>query len=613
MVMAAQPGRRPGPFLPPEPFNLKPFLLRALVALGLLTPLLLTAQTPIRVAPGSQLQLQVTQPAVDNSSPVTATAAFDPPAISAGGKTFYRVTFDATESSVDWPEQLAAPAGLQFGSKYSGQVTQMRADQYRPLAAFVYEVTALAAGRFVVPGFTVNVSGVPVTVPAATLEVVTNLGLPPPRRLHLDVSATNVFLGETIRTRVVLPPGPGNETEALREIQLHGEGLMVDKTQWHQSIEPISLDGGDPKPAFICEMPVTPITAGPLTFSAQGFTAGREFTAPISIRGPVSFAGGPPKYELLVSEAAHITVRPLPVEGELPGFTGAIGRFFADPPHLSANRVHVGEPLRLSLTFHGEGELTRFAPPAAPLARDWQIIADPPPATAFTLIPLTDEVHETPTIPFSYFDPETAKYVNLSVPSVPVTVVGEGLPAELPAVEDGGKTEARLKLSPLAPVPGKSLRTLRPLQLQGWFIGVELVPVAGLVALWRWDRRRRYLEAHPDIVRRARARRALRRERQTLQQAAVIGDADAFIQHAAYALRIAVAPHYPAEPRALVAADVLAQLDEAAQTGQTVETVRRIFAADDAHYAATPLPPPAELLALSPGVQSVLQKLEEKL
>ena len=82
-------------------------------------------------------------------------------------------------------------------------------------------------------------------------------------------------------------------------------------------------------------------------------------------------------------------------------------------------------------------------PPAAPRSRDWQVIADPPPATGFTLIPLTDEAQETPAIPFSYFDPATGKYVDLTIPSLPVTVVGEGLPVELAAFDDEAKPPRR--------------------------------------------------------------------------------------------------------------------------------------------------------------------------
>ena len=433
-------------------------------------------------------------------------------------------------------------------------------------------------------------------IPAASLEVVADhSGSPPARQLVLETSATNVFLGQPFRVRVLLPASPANEVEALREIQFNGDGLMTDKTAMRQSIEVVNLNG-QLKPAFVCEMAVTPIAAGPLKFSAQGFTAGREFTGPISIRGQVNLPGGPAKYVLLVSEPVEIKVRPLPAEGDAPGFTGAIGTFFRDPPQLATNRLRVGEPVQLKLSFHGEGELTRFVPPAPPRSRDWQIIADPPPATSFTLIPLTDETHETPAIPFSYFDPATGKYVDLTILPLPVTVVGEGLPVQLPAFDDAGKSAAPLKLSGLAPAPGKTVASLQPLQLRGWFVGLQLVPVAGFLALWQWDRRRRFLEAHPDIVRRRQARRALRREKWKMQKAFAVGDANAFVQRAADAMKIAVSPHFPAHPQALVCADVLAQMAVAEPNVRAGETVRKIFAAADAQFSLAQ-PMRADLLA----------------
>jgi hypothetical protein len=580
--------------------------------LALLVPLCLWAQVPPQIPPNLQMQLQVQQPTVDVTTPVTATASFDPPVVRVGEKTFYRANVEATESSIQWPEEISAPAELHFGANARGQITQFLGSNFRSLTTFLYEIRPAAAGRFTITNFTVNAFGQTVAVPAASLEVVADHpGSPPARQLVLECSATNVFSGQPFRARVLLPAGPANEIEALREIQLTGDGLMTDKTTIRQSIEVVNVNG-QLRPAFVCELTVTPIAAGPLKFFAQGFTAGREFTGPISIRGQVSLPGGPAKYVLLVSDPLQLNVRPLPVEGELPGFTGAMGRFYHDPPWLAKDRLNVGEPVQLKLVFHGAGELTRFVPPAAPRSRDWQIIADPPPATSFTLIPLTDETTSTPAIPFSYFDPETAKYVDLTIPAIPVTVVGQGLPLSVRADDDGEKNSAPLKLSELAASPGKNVASLKPLQMQLWFVGVQLLPVAGFVALWQWDRRRRFLEAHPEIVRRRQARRDLRREKIQLEQAAVSGDAAAFVQHAANAMSIAVAPHYPANPRALVGGDVLAQLADAGRNGAAGETVKKVFAAADAQFAADKKIE-AEWLALEPDVAAVLLQLEEKL
>ena len=66
---------------------------------------------------------------------------------------------------------------------------------------------------------------------------------PPAQHLVLEISATNVFLGQPFRVRVMLPAAPGNTIEALRGIQLNGDGFMTDKTTTRQSVKMVQLDG----------------------------------------------------------------------------------------------------------------------------------------------------------------------------------------------------------------------------------------------------------------------------------------------------------------------------------------------------------------------------------
>ena len=122
-------------------------MFNALLLILVFTPLLSSAQAPIQLPPGGLIQLQTAQPQVDLSTPVTATAAFDPPSTRVGGKTFYRVTIDATESSILWPETIPAPPELKFGPGARGQMTQLMGNRYRPVTAFTYEVRATAAGH----------------------------------------------------------------------------------------------------------------------------------------------------------------------------------------------------------------------------------------------------------------------------------------------------------------------------------------------------------------------------------------------------------------------------------------------------------------------------------
>lgn len=587
--------------------------LNVLLPLLLFAPFPLRAQTPPRVPPGALQRLQVPQPPVNVSAPVTATASFDPPTARVGAKVFYRVAVNATEPSVRWPAHIPAPAELKINATAHGQVLELQGREFRPATTFLYELVPGATGRLTISNFVVDVYGRPVDIPAAHLEVVpaNSPPRPRPRQLALVVSPTNVYVGQPFRVRVMLTASLPNQIEALREVQLNGDGIMADKTAVRQSVEVVHY-GGRPRPAFVFQTTATPIATGPLKLSAQGFTAGREFSGPITISGHVTIPGGPPNYVLLISDPVTINVRPLPAQGELPGFTGSIGKFTASQPRLSANRLRVGQPVNLMTAFHGEGDLTRFVPPEAPLSRDWQIIPDNPPGSGFTLIPLTDETRATPAIPFSAFDPASGKYVDLTIPSLPVTVTGESLPVQMTAFDQAGQESVLLKLSGLAPTPGKTAPSLKPPQLRGWLVGAQFVPVLGFLALWQWDRRRRFLEGHPEIVRRRQARRALRREKRRLQNAAAAGNAVAFVRHAADAMKIACAPHFPAHPRALVCGDVLTQLDAADRNNGAGETVRKIFAAADAQFAVSPQTQ-AGWLALRSDADTVLLKLEEKL
>jgi hypothetical protein len=235
----------------------------------------------------------------------------------------------------------------------------------------------------------------------------------------------------------------------------------------------------------------------------------------------------------------------------------------------------------------------------------------------YTLIPLTEAARATPLIPFSYFDPKVGAYVDLTIPSVPVTVKPGVVPGDisslLQAGSAGDEPEKELVLSDLAASRGRTASNLVPPQKQAWFPLVQLAPALVFFGIWSWDRRRRYLEAHTDIVLRRRARRALRRQRHVMQRAARAADAPRFATAAVNAMRVACAPHYPAEPRALVGGDVLPLLSESERSGRGGEVVRRFFAVTDATLFGTAAPNTADLLPLEPDVERILQELEQKL
>ena len=572
----------------------------------------LPAQVSVRLLPGQAAVLQSPQPVVDVSSAVTATANFDPPVARVGQSVYYRVALDgASEAAVQWPGAIGAPPQLEFGPVLQGQLIHVFMNRYRSLASFLYQVQATGVGHFTVPDFVVMVDGKPVQIPAATLEVDESASSPPARSIGLDVSATNVFLGQLVRARVMLPAWPTNQVEALREIQFNGNGFMSDLTTVRQSVETVELNGRS-IPAFVYEITLTPVEAGPLALSAQAFAAGREFFGPITITGHITIPGGTPHYVFLASNPVQVNVRPLPAGGQPAGFNGSIGTFTLGAPQLSTNRVQVGEPVRLTVAVHSKGSLNHLVAPAPPSVNDWEIIPDNPPDFSFTLIPLADTARQTPAIPFSCFDPTSGRYLDLTIPSLPVTVKSKGLPTELPGPYAGFTPNLPLRLGDLSPSPGRSVASLAPPQLLARSVCFQVVPVLVILGLWQWGRRRRFLEAHPDIVRRREARRLLRREKLRLRDAARRGDAAAIVRHAANAMKIASAPQYAAHPQALVCSDVLNHLDDADRSGAVGETVCKIFAVADARFSSAPQKE-ANWPALQADVNAVLLKLEEQL
>ena len=578
------------------------------------------------------MSLMISQPRIELGAPVIPTASFDPPVVRPGELSIYRVTFNALEELIEWPSQLNSQPKLELRPGGHAQVLQMLGPFMEPRTTFNYRVRSSETGQFVVPEFTVNVYGKPVTVPAARLEVTSSPATPAPaaQQLYLEMPATNLFAGQSVQLRVMLPGSPQGGIHGLAQVQIIGDGFIAEPSAAHQRIEKRDI-GGANLVTLIYETLITPIAAGKLSLFAQAYSLGDRFSGAVVLPSPAILPGSFPQYILLDSEPLQVRVNPLPQKGQLPGFTGAIGAFTLDPPKLTTNVARVGEPLQLAVKVQGNGNLVRLVAPPPPDSRQWQIFpAHTEGASAqpfgpgwatlnYTLVPLDEAARATPAIPFSFFDPQEGRYVDLTIPSVPVTVKAGAVAADVqPLFETSSgepDSENEPQLSDLALGPGRAA-SLVPLQHRAWFPAMQLAPVAVFVGLWFWDRRRRYLEQHPMILIRRRARRTFRRQCRALRQAARAGDAPRFASAAVTAMRVACAPHFPAEPRALVGGDVLELLAENGSPDSSyraTEVIRRFFSVTDADRFATSPVSAQELLTLQPELNQVLERLEARL
>src|ERR1035441_9996094 len=95
----------------------------------------------------------------------------------------------------------------------------------------------------------------------------------------------------------------------------------------------------------------------------------------------------------------------------------------------------------------------------------------------YTLIPLTETARATPPIPFSFFDPKTGRYADLTIPSVPVTVQPGAPPDDLTTLTQSsstaGEPDKELVLHGLAASRGRIAASLVPPQQQAWFRSEE--------------------------------------------------------------------------------------------------------------------------------------------
>src|SRR5260221_2686787 len=420
--------------------------------------------------------------------------------------------------------------------------------------------------------------------------------------------------------------------QGLTQVQLIGQGFIMDQGAARQKVEG-SARGASNVITFIHETVLTPVAAGKLELFAQAFTMLPRSPGSVLSNGILTVSSGLPQFSLLESEPLELSVRPLPKEGELPGFTGAIGTLSMEPLKLATNVLRVGDPVRLSVTIRAGTNFARLVAPPPPRVRDWQILSatsEGEPAQLlqaqgfakfdYTLIPITEGTRATPPIPFSFFDPNRAAYVDLTIPSAPVTVLPGRAPADVAAVlqqeSTGDEPSEEVTLSGLAPNPGRLAATLMPLQRQSWFPLLQLAPIAAFLGLWAWDRRRRYLEEHPEILLRRRARRALHREWRSLRRAARAGDVPGFATAAGSALRVGSAPHFPAEPPAFVGSDVLpvlGQLSLPSRAPAQAAPARRFFSATDSSRFAIAPEGEINLLVLQPEIERVLEELDTKL
>ena len=255
----------------------------------------------------------------------------------------------------------------------------------------------------------------------------------------------------------------------------------------------------------------------------------------------------------LTSDPIPIDVLPLPTNGQPKHFTGAVGQYQMTAT-VEPNRAQVGDPMELRISLAGKGTLDN-TPVPEPDA--WQGFKTHPATSEVEytdlrhlssrkqfkrmIIPTDPQLTQVPTLQFSFFDPNTERYVTLTAPPTPVKITGStpppnprGDPPGLNGLTPADDTPA---IQTIRHSPGRLAQMQPPLIARPWFLAIPGVSLLAFLLAFGWRQRVEYYEAHPEAVRRHHVRRLTRNTLRQLQSDASRKNAAEFYEGVQLILR----------------------------------------------------------------------------
>jgi len=141
--------------------------------------------------------------------------------------------------------------------------------------------------------------------------------------------------------------------------------------------------------------------------------------------------------ETLTANPVSLDVKALP-ESNSTGFSGGVGQFRMSAT-LDRQTAKVGEPVVMTLTVTGTGNVEQLPPPTIP--DNWRATINTGSFTSaiqnglvagtlsyqIVFIPVKAGTQELPSITVDYFDPDGANYKSLSTSAIPIEVSGDPL------------------------------------------------------------------------------------------------------------------------------------------------------------------------------------------
>ena len=315
-----------------------------------------------------------------------------------------------------------------------------------------YDLTAVAAGDLTIPALTLQVEG----QAQATRPIRIRARVPQPiddYRLQLALDREQVWVGEPV---LLTTTWLWNAELGPERVHGFSHPVLDGAAKWGLSYEhrvptgsndPVRLPvagrevlwqrgqtriDGERFAALSFATTLLPEQPGQLHLGSAtvvfegvaGYRTVRDFFGR-NVRQPVRQRFVVPSNEL------HLRVRALPEQGRPANFSGLVGRFEI-VARAEPLEVKVGDPMELTVTITGSGDLRRLQVPDLTVLsgfREFRVSEDSPPTLTVeqatirhTLRALHHEVAEIPALRISVFDADGGGYAELASEPIPITV-----------------------------------------------------------------------------------------------------------------------------------------------------------------------------------------------
>ena len=397
--------------------------------------------------------------------------------------------------------------GLSISFAGTATRTQILNFHASSVTIFTYIITPVREGFYEIQPVEVPIGGKTYRTAAMTLKVIHgDPGRPAtadkPYFAELVVPKESAYVGEQIpielrfyfNQRIQYQPYPQGQYPIIE-----GEDFVTKKYSEPAEKE-LELDGRIYR-VLIYKTALTGVKPGKLDL--QSATQGFLISTPFGLRGSQGFADPFENFQQQVvdikTNGSSIQIRPLPAADRPADFSGAVGEFSLTAS-AQPDKVKTGNPVSMKVEIKGLGNFDRIGQPSLTNTDGWRIYQPTEAietlddlglsATKTFSYPLVAEkpVTTSPIARFSYFNPNSEKYVTLNTSPINIEVQGDLIPktsipsaVAAPSASTPTKPAAVpdvLDIQVRSPVPA----TFTPLAKQPIFWIAQAIPACTLLA-----------------------------------------------------------------------------------------------------------------------------------